>query len=60
MNNSQRSIFFLWKPTNFNEMWLYITVTLLMGIVNASQYPMHWTCRHVFATPIFSRLMRRD
>ena len=41
-------------------MWLYITVTLLMGIVNKPQYHMHWTTRHVFATPIFSRLVHRD
>ena len=59
MNNSQRAIFSLWKPTNFDEMWLYITVTLLMGIVNKPQYHMYWTTRHVFATPIFSRLMHR-
>ena len=59
MNNCQRSIFSLWKPTNFDEMWLYITVTLLMGIVNKPQYHMYWTTRHVFATPIFSRLIRR-
>ena len=24
MNNSQCSIFSSWKPTNFDEMWLYI------------------------------------
>ena len=38
MNNSQYSIFSLWKPTNFNEMWVYMTVTLLMDIVNKPQY----------------------
>ena len=60
MNNNQRSILSLWKPTNFDGMWLYITVTLVMGIVNKPQYHMHWTTQHVFATPIFSRLMRQD
>ena len=28
VNNSQRSIFPLWKPTNFDEMWLYITLLM--------------------------------
>ena len=59
-NNSQHSIFSLWKPKNLDEMWLYITLTLLMGIVNKPQYHMYWTTRHVFATPIFSRLICRD
>ena len=27
INNSQRSIFSLRRPTNFDEMWLHITVT---------------------------------
>ena len=41
MNNSQLSVFSLWKPTNFVEMWLYIRVTLLMGIENKPQYRMY-------------------
>ena len=31
-----------------------------MDIVDKPQYHMHWTTQHVFATPIFSRLMRQD
>ena len=45
MNNSQRAIFSLWKQTNFDEMWLYVTVTLLIGIVNKPQYHMYWRHR---------------
>ena len=60
MSNSQRSMFSLWKLTNFDEMWLFMTVTLLVGIVNKPQYHMYRTSRHVFGTPMFSRLMRRD
>ena len=60
MNNSYCSIFSLWKPKNFDQMQLYIAVTFLMGILNKPQYHMYWTSRHIFATPIFSRLMRRD
>ena len=40
MNSSQNSNFFLWKPTNFDETWLYVTVTLLMSTVNKPQYHM--------------------
>ena len=31
-----------------------------MGILSKPQYHMYWTSQHVFTTPIFSRLMRRD
>ena len=60
MNNSQHSIFSLRKLKNLDEMWLYITVTLLMGIANKPQYHMYCTTLHVSATPIFSRLICRD
>ena len=32
----------------------------MMGITKKPEYPMYWTTDHIFATPIFSRLMRRD
>ena len=31
----------------------------MMGIIKKPEYPMYWTTDHIFATPIFSRLMRR-
>ena len=60
MDAYHRSLFNLWKPTNIDEMWIYITITLFMGIVNKPRYSMYWTKRHMFSTPIFTRLMRRD
>ena len=55
------SVFYLWKNTNKDEMWLYFQVCLIMGVVQKPEYHMYWTRRqHTFATPIFSRLMRRD
>ena len=56
MNNSQRLMLSL-KLTNFDWMWLYITVTLLMGIVKMPQYHNFQT---YLATSIFSRLMHQD
>lgn len=52
-------IFFM-KTDNFDQMQLYTAVMLLMEIVNKLQKHMHWTSQHIFATPIFSRLIGRD
>ena len=41
-------------------MWLYFGVCLIMGVVQKPEYHMYWTRQHTFATPVFSRLMRRD
>ena len=57
---TKRSIFQLWKPTNRDEIWLYLTLSIMMSITKKPEYAMYWTTDHVFATPIFSRLMRRD
>ena len=31
-----------------------------MGVVQKPEYYMYWTRQHTLATPVFSRLMRRD
>ena len=54
------SVFHLWKNTNKDEMWLYFGVCLIMGVVQKPECYMYGTRQHTFATPIFSRLMRRD
>ena len=41
-------------------MWLYFGVCLITGVVQKPEYHMYSTKQHTFATPIFSRLMRRD
>ena len=60
MDNHQRSLFNSWKPTNVDEMWIYFAVTLLMGITKKPEYHLYWSKQHLFSTPIFHRLMRRD
>ena len=57
---TNRSLFKLWKPVTVNEMWVYISVISIMGIVKKPMYHMYWSKDHMFSTPIFSRLMRRD
>ena len=60
VNHTKHSIFQLWKNVDEDEIWLYICITLLMGIIHKPMYHMYWTTDCIFSTPIFSRLMRRD
>ena len=39
---------------------MYICLCIMIGITQKPEYKMYWTHQHIFATPIFSRLMRRD
>ena len=41
-------------------MWLYICIGLLMGIIHKRNIHAYWSREHIFSTPIFGRLMRRD
>ena len=45
ISNRQRSAFQLWKPVTVDEMWVYVAVIMMMGIITTS---------------IFTRLMHRD
>ena len=60
MNTKQRSLFHLWRDTNRDEMWLYICICLLMGIIHKPSIHVYWSRQHILSTPIFSHLMRRD
>ena len=60
MNIKQRSLFHLWRDTNRDEMWLYICICLLMGIIHKPVIHAYWSRQQILSTPIFSRLMRRD
>ena len=48
MNTKQRSLFSIWKETNWDEIWLYICICLLMGIVHKP------TSMHIGHESIFS------
>jgi len=60
MEIQKRSLFNLWKPVTKDEIWVYIAVLGIMGIIGKPQIHMYWTKDCFFSTPIFSRLMRRD
>ena len=60
IENTKKSLFRLWQPVTFDEMWTYIAVTMLMGIIKKPELHLYWSNRHIFSTPIFPRLMRRD
>ena len=56
---NDRTIFKTWKDTNVDELWMYIGVVLLMGIIKKPEYDMYWTNDPIYSTPIFTRLMSR-
>ena len=60
LNNTQRSMFKLWMDVDSDDVWVYICIIILMGIIKKPYYHMYWTMDCIFVTPIFSRLMRRD
>ena len=37
----------MWKPTNRDEIWLYLTLSIMMGITKKPEYPMYWTTDHI-------------
>ena len=60
MEATQRSLFTLWKDLTVDELWVYISIQVLMGIVHKPNIHLYWSGNHLVNTPIFSRLMRRD
>ncbi|XP_066918855.1 piggyBac transposable element-derived protein 4-like [Clytia hemisphaerica] len=60
IENTQRSLFRLWSPVTLDEMWTYIAILMLMGVIKKPEYHLYWSTRHLLSTPIFPRLMRRD
>ena len=60
MDESSRSLFSLRKPINKDELWVYISILLLQGIINKPTNDMYWSKDPFLSTPIFIRLMRGD
>ena len=60
MNQSERSLFTLWTDINVDELWVYLCLQIIMGLVNKPSLHSYWSKNHVLSTPVFSRLMRRD
>lgn len=60
ISKSKRSLFKLWTPTDRDELWMYIAITLLMGVIDKPEHKLFWSRDPLFETPIFHRLMRRE
>ena len=60
MNTKERSLFHLCRDTIRDEMWLYICICFLIGIIHKPSIHAYRSRQHVLSTPIFSCLMRRD
>ena len=54
-----KSMFGKWSAVDRDEMWMYTTLTLMMGIVQKPNYDMYWSNDSMYETPIFHRLMSR-
>ena len=60
MNAANRSLFKLWKDLTIDELWIYICLHIIMGLVHKPTFHSYWSHNHTINSPIFSRLMRRD
>ena len=60
MEAKQRSLYNQWKPIDSDELWIYLCMLILMGIIQKPEMRLYWSNRHILATPIFGRLMSRD
>ena len=52
LNSTQRSMFKLWKDVDCDEIWVYICLLILMGIIKKPFCHMYWTTDPLFSTPI--------
>ena len=49
-----------WKDTDINEMYTFLGIVFLMGIVHKPRMSMYWSSDDVYSTPIFAQLISRD
>ena len=49
-----------WCPTTDDEMYAFIGLALLMGLVYKPRLSMYWSGDQVFSTPVFGQVMSRD
>ena len=57
--NKNRSIYKDWYDTNIDEMWLYLIVTLMMGITRKLEYHLYWSNDAFYETQVFNQLISR-
>ncbi|XP_023238888.1 piggyBac transposable element-derived protein 4-like [Centruroides sculpturatus] len=49
-----------WNPVSVEEMFMFLSVILLQGIIHKPDERMHWTTNETLETPIFRRIMARN
>ena len=49
-----------WQPTNRNEIYTFLGLTVLMGIVYKPRLAMYWSGDELYETGIFGKTMARD
>jgi len=49
-----------WKETNASEMWRFLAVCILMGIVKKPSIRDYWSSHVLLSTPAFGKIMSRD
>ncbi|MEM7299394.1 MAG: hypothetical protein AAF391_14145, partial [Bacteroidota bacterium] len=59
-NKTKKGLYSTWKATDRDEIWIYMTILLLMGITRKPELDMYWSNDSVLETPIFRRLMPRN
>ena len=58
-NLRPKSIVHDWKPTNWNEIKVFLGLCILMGIVSKPTVSMFWSKNSFYHTPIFGPVMGR-
>ena len=49
-----------WTDVDIGEMYVFIAIVLLMGMIKKSSIRKYWACDPLLVTPIFGRLMSRN
>ena len=60
MTNNSPSVYNLWNELYVDEIWCYVSIQLLMGIIHKPYCNMYWSKESLLSTSIFSTMMRRD
>lgn len=49
-----------WTDVDIGEMYVFIAIVLLMGVIKKSSIRKYWACDPLLVTPIFGRLMSKN
>ena len=60
IDTTERSLFKLWTDLTFDELWVYVGLQIIMGMVHKPSIHLYWSKEHIINTPTFSRIMKRD